>query len=161
LTEVFYRGTGLLRGTRQVALEAGPVRAVALNCYEDTLSHAVRDAMRVHPNLLVNITNDAWYTGSMESELHLRLATPRAVEVRRDMVRAVNLGETTWVDAAGRVRGRYSSDVPGVLRAEPALMERATLYARAGDAPLVVASLLASAALVVRRGRPGKVPPSA
>ena len=154
LEEVFYRGTGLLRGAHQVALEAGPIRAIALICYEDTLSYAVRDALRVRPNLLVNVTNDAWYTGSMESELHLRLATPRSIEARRDMVRAVNLGQTTWVDAAGRVRGRYASEAPGLLRAEPALLERETLYARAGDAPLVVIAILATLAFAVRRSGP-------
>ena len=143
LNEVFYRGTGLVRGRRQVLLEAGRIRAVALNCYEDTLSHAVREAMTVDPNLLVNITNDAWYTETMESELHLELATTRSVEVRRDMVRAVNYGETTWVDAAGTIRARYSSGVPGVLITEPALLSGRTLYTRAGDIPMVVISILA------------------
>ena len=154
LNEVFYRGTGLVPGRGQVLLEAGPVRAVALNCYEDTLSQAVREAMALDPNLLVNITNDAWYTGSTESELHLRLATSRAIEARRDLVRAVNYGETTWVDSAGRVRARYGSAEPGFLLAEPALLSDRTLYARAGDAPLVAATLLAAAVLLAR-GRPG------
>lgn len=161
LNEVFYRGTGLLAGKKQVALVAGAIRAVALNCYEDTLSEAVRQAMGVAPNLLVNITNDAWYTGSMESELHLRLATARTVEVRRDMVRAVNLGETTWLDATGKVRARYSSDFPGVLRAEPALLSGQTLYARAGDVPLVVVSALAVGPFLWRRRKPRLPAPGA
>ena len=59
------------------------------------------------------------------------------------MVRAVNYGETTWVDSAGRIRARYSSGLPGVLRAEPALLTGRTLYARAGDVPAVVVCLLA------------------
>jgi apolipoprotein N-acyltransferase len=153
LNRVFHRGRGLVAGERQVRLDAGPVRAVALVCYEDTLSGAVRAAMDVGPNLLVNVTNDAWYTGTQESELHLRLAMIRSVEVRRDMVRAVNLGETTWVDAAGRVRARYGSELPGVLQAEPALLQVRTLYARAGDAPLLVLSAVLGVALLLRRAR--------
>jgi apolipoprotein N-acyltransferase len=151
LNEVFYRGTGLVAGKKQVRLDAGAIRAVALNCYEDTLSHAVREAMKVGPNLLVNLTNDAWYTGTTESEMHLRLALSRAIEVRRDMVRAVNLGETTWVDAAGRIRARYSSGEPGLLPAEPALLEVRTLYARVGDLPLLVVSAGLVAAFLWRR----------
>jgi apolipoprotein N-acyltransferase len=151
LNEVFYRGTGLVAGTKQVPLVAGPIRAVALNCYEDTLSHAVREAMKVGPNLLVNLTNDAWYTGTTESEMHLRLALSRAIEVRRDMVRAVNLGETTWVDAAGRIRSRYSSGDPGLLPTEPALLEARTLYARVGDLPLLVLSAGLIGAFLWRR----------
>jgi apolipoprotein N-acyltransferase len=156
LNEVFYRGTGLVAGPRQVRLDAGAIRAAALVCYEDTLAGAVRDAMGVGPNLLVNVTNDAWYTGTQESELHLRLAMIRSIEVRRDMVRAVNLGETTWVDAAGRVRGRYGSPVPGVLHAEPALLEGTTPHARAGDAPLLVLSAAVVAGALLRRRRPAR-----
>ena len=114
------------------------MRAAVLVCYEDTLPEAGREAMEVAPNLLVNVTNDAWFFGSAESELHLRVATLRAVELRRDIVRAVNFGPTSWVDAAGRVRARA---LAGASRAsssaEPALLETApTLYARFGDAPL-------------------------
>jgi apolipoprotein N-acyltransferase len=154
LNRVFHRGRGLVAGTRQVRLDAGAIHAVALVCYEDTLSGAVREAMAVGPNLLVNVTNDAWYTGTQESELHLRLAMIRSVEVRRDMVRAVNLGETTWVDAAGRVRARYSSESPGVLPTEPALLEARTLYARVGDVPLLLLSVGLAAEGVRRRRRP-------
>ena len=161
LNRVFYRGRGLVAGKRQVRLDAGPVRAVALVCYEDTLAGAVREAMAVGPNLLVNVTNDAWYTGTQESELHLRLAMIRAIEVRRDMVRAVNLGETTWVDAAGRVRARYSSADPGVLHAEPALLDGRTLHARIGDAPLLVLSALLVVEAVRSRRGARRAPPGA
>ena len=157
LNEVFYRGAGLLPGRRQVLLRAGPIRAVALDCYEDTLSEAVREGMTLEPNLLVNITNDAWYTGTEESELHLRLATTRSIEARRDMVRAVNYGETTWVDAAGRIRARYSSDLPGILRTEPALLARRTVYARVGDVPWVAISAAAVVPFLWRR-RKGVAP---
>jgi len=99
--------------------------------------------METSPNLLVNVTNDAWFAGSSESELHLRVATLRAVEARRDMVRAVNFGPTSWVDAAGRVRERAAPDVPGVLSAEVALLDsRPTLYTDYGDAPLALLLLV-------------------
>jgi apolipoprotein N-acyltransferase len=136
LRHVFARGLGLAAGTREVAFIAGPVRAAVLICYEDTLPEAGREAAEVAPNLLVNVTNDAWFAGGPESELHLRVAALRAVELRRDMVRAVNFGPTSWVDAAGRVRARTLPDVPSVLAADPALLDAPpTLYARFGDIP--------------------------
>ncbi len=145
IKKTFARGTGLAAGSHEVALTSGPIRAAVLNCFEDTLPEAGREAAEVTPNLLVNVTNDAWFEGTAESELHLRLAVLRSVELRRDMVRAVNLGVTSWVDAAGRVRARYDIAPGGTLMAEPALVGGGpTIYAQAGDAPwlLVLAGAL-------------------
>jgi apolipoprotein N-acyltransferase len=146
LRETFSRGTGLTPGERVVLQPSGAIRAAVLNCFEDTLPDAGRAMDTAGPNLLVNITNDSWFTGTEESELHLRLAALRAVELRKDLVRSVNFGPTSWVDAAGRVRARYASDIPGSLLAEPALMERErTIFSRFGDVPLAIACALAAA----------------
>jgi apolipoprotein N-acyltransferase len=142
IRKAFSRGTGMVPGSANVMQVAGAVRASILNCFEDTLPDAGREAMADRPNLLINITNDAWFAGSAESELHLRLGVLRAVESRRDFVRAVNLGPTTWVDAAGIVAGRYASPLAGVLVATPALLEwEPTLFDRLGDAPTALALL--------------------
>jgi apolipoprotein N-acyltransferase len=149
LRQVFARGLGLAAGDRSFVFPVGRARAAVLICYEDTLPEAGRDAMEWRPNLLVNVTNDAWFSGSSESELHLRLAVLRAVELRRDLVRAVNFGPASWVDAAGRVRARTPGERANVAVAEPALGEAPpTFYARFGDAPWVLLALcLANAAV--------------
>jgi apolipoprotein N-acyltransferase len=155
LRRVFARGLGMTRGEAPSRpLTVGPIRAAVLICYEDTLPEAGREAMRLGPNLLVNITNDAWFHGSAESELHLRLAALRAVELRRDLVRAVNRGPSSWIDAAGRVRARTSADFAGIALSEPALSEAPlTVYARAGDAPWAMALLVLANAAVWRAAR--------
>jgi apolipoprotein N-acyltransferase len=154
MRRTFARGIGMVPGERSVILEAGQVRAGILICFEDILPEAGREAAAGGPNLLVDISNDAWFTGSDESEEHLQLAVLRAVETRRDLVRAVNSGPTSWVDAAGVVRARYASDLPGLLLAEPALLETPpTPYVRLGDVPLITLALIVVAALVVHRRR--------
>ncbi len=140
----FSRGTGLVPGDLNVVQTAGPVTASVLNCFEDTLPEAGREAMTDRPNLLVNLTNDAWFAGSSESELHLRLAALRAIESRRDLVRAVNMGPTSWIDAAGVVRARYATPFAGVILARPALLSSGpTLYDRTGDALTACGVILA------------------
>ncbi len=154
LRRVFARGLGLAPGVTPRLLVAGTIRAAVLICYEDTLPQAGREVAELAPNLLVNITNDAWFAGSPESELHLRLAAMRAVETRRDLVRAVNRGPTSWIDAAGRVRARGPADFAGVTVAEPALTDAPpTFYARFGDAPWALALLVVANAAVWRRRR--------
>jgi len=152
LRHVFARGLGLAPGDTEVALAAGPVRAAVLVCYEDVLPAAGREAASVAPDLLVNVTNDAWFTGTEESELHLRMSILRSVELRRDMVRAVNGGVPSWVDAAGRVRARGPSDFAAIVDTHPALLDGApTFYARFGDAPWALLALLLANLAVWRR----------
>jgi apolipoprotein N-acyltransferase len=172
---MFSRGTGLRPGRETVVQNLkgdygwfseplgshhGDVRASVLNCFEDMLPAAGREAMAGAPNLLVNITNDAWFSGSYESEFHLRFSILRTVEERRDMVRAVNLGPTSWVDATGRVRARYADPLPGTLMVQPALLETArTPYGRWGDWPTAGAIALALLGALARTKRKERRPP--
>lgn len=161
LRRIFHRSGGLIPGTEPRALvlrrESAPeLRLGVLNCYEDTLTGVGRwIAGALTPNLLVNITNDAWFTGSAEPELHARLAVMRAIELRRDLVRAVNLGVISWVDARGVVRARDESATRGVVFTSPAIRSTPlTPYARWGDVPLLVLLTLAVAATAITGRRP-------
>ena len=112
-------------------------------CYEDILPRFGRRLGALHPHLLVNLTNDAWFGDTAEHAQHLALSVFRAVELRTDMVRAVNTGISAVVDAAGRVRARTTVTDPDptvpATRADPLLAEVAlvegghTFYARFGD----------------------------
>jgi apolipoprotein N-acyltransferase len=145
LRRLFQRSGGLIPGDAPRALDlpaplsgGPPAHMAILNCYEDTLPGLARRlATALAPSLLVNITNDAWFHGTGEPELHARLGAMRAVEQRRDLIRAVNLGVSSWVDAAGVVRARHAGVSAGTLLTTPAIREQPlTFYARWGDAPL-------------------------
>ncbi|ACY14692.1 apolipoprotein N-acyltransferase [Haliangium ochraceum] len=117
------------------------LRLGPLICYEDILPRFGRTLAAEHPHLLVNLTNDAWFGDSAEPWQHLALSVLRAVELRADMVRAVNPGVSAFIDASGRVRAQtFSLDPareqrpPATLLVDAALLEGGhTFYARAGD----------------------------
>jgi apolipoprotein N-acyltransferase len=54
-------------------------------------------------DFLVNISNDGWFDGTSEHEEHLAICRFRAVECRRTMARAVNMGISAVIDPNGRV----------------------------------------------------------
>ena len=58
--------------------------------------------MPVRVPLLVNVSNDAWFGGSIAPQQHLQIARMRAVETGRPMLRATNTGVTAIVDARGQ-----------------------------------------------------------
>ncbi len=110
-------------------------------CYEDILPGFGRKLAAKHPHLLVNITNDSWFGDTSEPWEHMALSVYRAVEMRTDMVRAVNTGVSAFIDAKGYVYAKtYALDpkitpkpVDGLLD-EVRLMEGGhTFYARFGD----------------------------
>jgi apolipoprotein N-acyltransferase len=163
LRRIFQKSGGLIPGTEPRALDldrgASPaIHAGILNCYEDTLAGVgLRIATSLRPNLLVNVTNDAWFTGTAEPELHARLAVMRAIELRRDLVRSVNRGVASWVDATGTVRARDDRSEPFVMVVEPLLRDGPlTLYARLGDAPLLVGLSLGVLFCALRSRRSSK-----
>lgn len=153
LRHAFSRASGLVPGDHEVLQTTGRIRAAVLNCFEDILPGAGREAMSVHPNLLIDISNDAWFHPSTESELHMRMSVMRSVEERRDMVRAVNFGVTTWIDAAGRVRARYDLPIAGKLMTTPALLETPlTFFGRFGEWPTIAIAVFF--AWLTTRSRP-------
>src|ERR1041385_6942176 len=73
-------------------------------CYEDVEPAFINKMMRADPaDLLVNITNDAWFGDSTEPWIHLALSKFRAIEQRRFLARSTNSGVSAIVDPAGRV----------------------------------------------------------
>jgi apolipoprotein N-acyltransferase len=128
--------------TFPLRLGARTYRLGPLICYEDILAGFTRRVAAEDPNLLVNITNDAWFGDTAEPYQHLALAVFRAVEHRLDLVRAVNTGVSAHVDATGRVVAKIDAvdpdaappPAPAGLLADVALLERGGLYVHVGDA---------------------------
>ena len=92
--------------------------------------------MRVHrPDLMVNLTNDAWFGDSLEPIQHLALATMRAVEQRRYLVRSTNSGLSAIVDATGRIVTRGDTFEEDVLHGRARYLTGGTVYRVLGDMP--------------------------
>jgi apolipoprotein N-acyltransferase len=77
-------------------------------CYEDTDPSLAREYVREDVDgppvdFLVNISNDGWFKGTAEHEEHLAICRFRAVECRRAVARAVNMGVSAVIDGNGRV----------------------------------------------------------
>lgn len=112
------------------------MRITTLICYEDVLPGFTRDAVAVgDPNLLVNVTNDAWFGDTQEPQIHLALAKFRAVEHHRALVRSTNSGITAFIDPVGRELGRIEVGEAEEIVATLPLLEDNTIYAALGNWP--------------------------
>jgi apolipoprotein N-acyltransferase len=127
---------------------------LALVCYEAVFPGDIGDPKTAQ--FILNVTNDAWFSGSIGPAQHAHHARLRAVETGLPLIRAANSGITFVTDPLGRITGRLPEDRVGVLDVVPDQpLGGGTIFDVVGDWPFwgaVVVSLgLALAALRRRR----------
>lgn len=99
-----------------------------LICFESIFPKLARDWAANGANLLVNITNDAWFGRSSAPWQHLSMALFRAVENRRSLVRAANTGVSAIIDPLGRIISFSPLFEPFYLREEVPLLQAGTVF---------------------------------
>ena len=149
----FSAGTGL--DPLPFETTTGRHSASVLICYEDVLPAFTNRMVRhAHPDLLVNITNDAWFGNTSEAWEHLALATFRSIEHRRYFVRGTNSGISAFVDPVGRIIVQSHPFRAEEIDAVVHLMHERTVYESVGDAPAWALAAMVLVFAVRRRRKP-------
>lgn len=102
-------------------------------CYESAFPDFVRQFSRSGADVLVNLSNDAYFGRSDAREQHLLLVRMRAVENRRYIIRATNNGITAVLNPSGRIAKRLPSYQELAASISYGGVQGATFYARHGD----------------------------
>jgi apolipoprotein N-acyltransferase len=125
-----------------------------LICYEDILpSFTNRMVAHADPELLVNITNDAWFGDTTEPWEHLALAKFRAIEHRRFLVRSTNSGVSAIIDPMGAVSSVSHPFVAEAKEGTVRWMRSHTVYEMVGDVPWWLLALASAYACFANRKR--------
>lgn len=105
-------------------------------CYEITypriIHKLVNKAEANKPQLLVTVSNDAWFGDSFGPYQHMQMARMRALELGIPLVRSTNDGITAVVDARGNIVKNLERFTQGTLRATVPLYSYPTLYKQYG-----------------------------
>ncbi len=144
---------GMVPGEGPQTVEVAGARIGVLVCYEDLLAEHVRAQAWAAPELWVNLTNNTWFGDTTAPYLHHMNARMRAIETRRDLVRAVNSGVSGHTLATGADGIRTGSFVRAAFLARVARLEGTTPYVRFGDwvTPILAAWMFA---FLLARRRP-------
>ena len=122
---------GFTPGQRTAPLLAGRLAMGMLICYESIFAELAWQRVADGANVLVNISNDAWFGRSAAPRQHLELAVLRAVEEGRFLLRATNTGITALIDPKGRVSGQTQLFAPAVVAVtDVGLISEKTVYHR-------------------------------
>ncbi len=131
----------------------GEVNPLSLNghklgvliCYEAIFPELARAYVRQGADLLVNLTNDAWFGYSSAPYQHLAMTRFRAIENRIWLVRSANTGISAFISPSGTVTRASSLFTTEQLSGRVGLGHAATFYTRFGD-------LMAQACLLLSCG---------
>lgn len=122
-------------------------------CYESIYPEITRFSLP-DAAYLVNVSNDSWFGYTRGPWQHLEANRLRAVEAGRDLIRAANTGITAIIRADGSVEKTTPLFERVILEGVVQPRRGATPYARYGEWPFAILSLLALAlCLIVARSK--------
>ncbi|MBA4417915.1 MAG: apolipoprotein N-acyltransferase [Syntrophus sp. (in: bacteria)] len=110
-----------------------------LICYEGIFPYITNETVRKGAQVLVNITNDAWYDRTSAPYQHLAFYVFRAIESDRYVLRAANTGISAIIDPKGRIHGATPIFEERVVKGGYALKDTQTFYVRYGDYFILIA----------------------
>jgi apolipoprotein N-acyltransferase len=149
------------KGKHFEPLVLGDKQLAVFICYEDILPDFVNNIVRQgSPDLLVNMTNDAWFGDTTEPWIHFALAKFRAVEHRRYLVRSTNSGVSGFIDPVGRTVRHGGTFKQEAFTEEVRYLRGNTAFNVVGQSPwwltafAIVLAGFVPAARVRRRVRP-------
>ena len=141
---------------RQAPLSAAGINIAPTICYEDAYG-SEQLATLGESELLVNVTNNAWFGDSTAPHQQLQMARFRAREAGRYLARATSNGITAIIAPDGRVVARAPQFVPEILRGRVTPMTGLTPYAHTGNWPVLVLAWCGLAVALAGRRRGGAV----
>ena len=88
---------------RQANLVANGIHLAPAICFEIAFPRQVAANIYRDTDMIVTVSNDAWFGHSHGPAQHLEIARMRALEMGRPVIRATNNGITAFIDFKGNI----------------------------------------------------------
>ena len=147
----------MFAGREQTLFEVHGAQLAVLICYESVFPNLTRTAVKRGAEILVNITNDAWYGTSSAPYQLLTMAAMRSVETKAPMVRVANTGISAIIQSDGTITARTALFKRGTETEHVYWRQEKTVYVEIGDvfAETCLALTLLALGVALIRPRPG------
>jgi apolipoprotein N-acyltransferase len=130
------------RGKAQQALiQADNTLIASYICYEIAFADEVRGTLG-KANVIVAISDDAWFGHSNAQAQQLQMAQMRAMENRRPVLSATNNGLTAIIGADGNINSHLEPFATGVLSAQIQPLSGITFWSKHGMDTVLLLSLI-------------------
>ena len=139
----------LIPGSEQTLFDFKGAKLGVLICYESIFPDLTRREVNEGADVLVNITNDAWYGESSAPYQVLAMAALRSVETKIPMVRVANTGFTALIEPSGQITNRTPLFKRGTTIVDVPWRPVRTLYTMVGDLFAEICFVLTLIGLIV------------
>ncbi|GAB3092764.1 apolipoprotein N-acyltransferase [Aestuariicella hydrocarbonica] len=140
----------------QAGLQIANLRLATAICYEIVYPDLVARHSE-NRDVILTISNDAWFGASWGPPQHLEMAQMRALETGRPVIRATNNGISAFITPKGQLTQTSEQFVQTVITGEVTPMQGFTPFMRWGSLPLIGVCfllLMGVRGLVARRALP-------
>ena len=142
----------------QTPIDVNGIKIGVSICYEDAFANVIRRSLP-QANILVNVSEDAWFGNSLAPHQRLQMAQMRAIENGRSLIRVSNNGLSSIIDHRGKIRTIAPQFETIVLEGQAAARTGATPFSTWGH-KLALSFLLLllfvaiSASILARKNNP-------
>lgn len=142
------------RGTTRPLYPTPVGRAGVVICFESAFEDLSRKYRKSGADVLINITNDAWYGATTAPSQHAAHLVMRAIETRAGIARAANSGISEVVSPLGVPSARTRLETRAVVVTRLETSDVIPLYVRWGDWVAVLVLVLSGGLLGLAFLRP-------
>ena len=111
----------------------GENRSAPVICYESIFGEYFTGYIKKGANLAFVVTNDGWWDNTAGHKQHMKFASLRAIETRRDIARSANTGVSCFINQRGDIRMKTPYDQEAAIKDKMQLNEKITFYVKWGD----------------------------
>jgi apolipoprotein N-acyltransferase len=122
-------------------------------CFEIAFPQQIAANFTPDTEVLLTVSNDAWFGDSIGPHQHLQIAQMRALEFGRPLLRATNTGVTATIDANGHIQQRAAQFAATVIQDTIELTSGSTPYQRWRDWPVRFSCLAIFSLILLSRWR--------
>ncbi len=149
---------GTLQGYRTLTkyslFESQQAKVAPPICFESIFGEYTNQLIRRGAETIFVMTNDGWWDNTAGHRQHAQFAKLRAIETRRTIARAANMGTTGFINLRGDYTDRTKYGVAAAKKSRITLSNEITFYVRWGDVigriSVFIAGLLLLRSLVLR-----------
>jgi apolipoprotein N-acyltransferase len=120
----------------QKNLVANGLNILPANCFEIVFSHFLRQNYQTNSDLLLTVSNDAWFGDSHGPHQHMQIARMRSQELRLPLLRVTNNGITAVYDPIDDIQQSTPQFETNVLKTQVKTISGDTFYSQHGDKPM-------------------------